>query len=179
MSQVYGLTALGNINDLITPTETSEYRLGDIIVIEEKESIRPNVLAEYMYVQNVLASPVLFAPYLIFPTEIIEEEVVFNVAIGAVATTFPIHQIAVPQVVFEENFYGFVKIKGVATVLLNGNSVNIAVGDALKLIQNTIFLVKNADTIQASPGLALEAVTADDTEALVLLNGNRISIPSS
>ena len=176
MAQVYGLTALGNINDLITPTETPEYRLGDIVVIEEKESIRPNVLAEYIYVRNILSSITVFAPYVILPTAIIEEEVIFGQAAPAFVTTFPIIQIGVPQVDFAEDFYGFVKIKGVATVILNGASPNIDIGNALELEEPNLALTLNSTDEAASCGLALEAVTFNGTEALVLLNGNKVSL---
>ena len=177
MAQTFYPTTLSNIKDLTIPVPINIYPLGKVVVIEESNSIRPNVLAEYMYVQNVALNLTVFSPHIILETVGIDSEIIIAQATGAQATIFPIFHIAVPQVAILQAFYGFVKIKGVTTVLLDGSGVSIEVGDPLHLNPNTFVLVKNTGVAQGTCGIALEAVDTNNTEALVLLNGNKVSTP--
>jgi len=70
----------------------------------------------------------------------------------------------------KDNTTGRLRLQGISPAIVNGNSVNIAVGDPLKSDSNGL-LVKAATDKDRVVAIALQAATADGIYIDVLLTG--------
>ena len=177
MSGIFTRTALGSSHDLVTPTATANYKLGQVVVIEENDTVRPNILAEYIYVRNLqtLAQP--FVATILEITDFIGEEYVAGQPGTSLQSTVANRVVCVSQIEIPFNFYAFVKIKGIARCLLNGfTSGLISVGSHLK-IRPTTGILQRVDTFDSgSCGISLEVVSIPSQEATILLEGVKVTV---
>lgn len=129
--------ALGNIQDLSTPTATQQYKLGTIVkVLDDSKTAE----SEYMYVK-AHTGLTAYQPYVLNYSSTSGAE--FRTAAPATLTA-PGSLVVVPQVAFTANYYGFVLIKGDGKVLMSAQTY--AVGDFLQILNAGTTLVVDGTT---------------------------------
>lgn len=126
--------ALGNINDLTTPTLliNNSYKLGDVVAIEDTDKTAQKL---YMYVKSHTGLTA-YQPYVLKISSTSGAEIIT----GAPATmAAPGMVVCVPQVAFTSGYYGFVLIQGDGKVLMKAETY--AAGDMLQVIDTDTKLV--------------------------------------
>jgi hypothetical protein len=164
--KVYNLTALGNYNDLIVPTATRQYPLGEIYDIEDTTT---GAIKQYMYVKSHTGLTA-YQPYLI--TNSITAGSEWITAAPATLSS-SVNLIGVPQVAFTSGYYGFVQISGAMSCAVDRA---VTSGWTLEMLNAGTSLTGQATTeLIGTIGLSVSTTTAAGT-ASVVLSGRRAPI---
>ena len=123
---------MGNIADLVTPTSTQQYTLGDILCFSDADY---KSIKKWMYVQSLSAGMTAYQPYAITYGSTAGSEYITIVPFTLAA---PGQQICIPQVAFTASYYGWVQIQGDCKSLMT--SETYAVGDYLRAINSGTYL---------------------------------------
>jgi hypothetical protein len=164
--KLQAILSIGN-EDVTYPSEAAKYPIGTKIRVEDGL----NTEKEYMYVQSHGALT-QYQPYIINHTGV-------TLKTGAPATGAAL--IGVPQVAFTSGYYGFVQIRGDATVKIGAETY--VAGDHLEVLNTgTLSVVDgtSGSTVETvnSFGVSKAAGSSATTIAAYLL-GNKADIAAS
>jgi hypothetical protein len=137
LTNITGVSTIGNIGDLTTPSSTQAYPLGTIIALTDSDYTS---VKEYMYVKSHTALTA-FQPYVLTFGSTAGAEIV---TIAPATLAAPGALVVVPQVAFTSGYYGWVLIKGDGKVLMT--SETYAVGDFLQILNTGTALVVDGST---------------------------------
>jgi hypothetical protein len=129
--------ALGSINDLITPTSTQDYPLGEVIKVYDDDT---KVVSEYIYVKSHGALT-QYQPYVLDYDGTDAYEVITKAPATLAA---PGAKVVVPQVAFTSGYYGWALKKGEGKVLMTAETY--AVDDHLQILNTGAALVVDGTT---------------------------------
>lgn len=151
LSQVY--LALDR-TDLETPTAAAKYAVGT--VIHTADARNGGAEKTYIYVK-AHAGLTAYKPYVLAIGAVAGAEKVTKAPATLAA---PGSIVAVPQVAFTSGYYGFVQIKGDATVLMKAETY--AVGDHLQILNAGVTLVvdgTSSSTVESINTCAISKAT--------------------
>lgn len=169
----YNRIALGNKNDLTTPSSTADYPLGSVVDVTDQDG----AVKRYMYVKAHTALT-QYQPYVIVPD---------TTTVGGWITAAPVtlastaNVIGVPQVAFTSAYYGFVQIEGQATAKIG--AVTHTIGDHLELLSGGTALVTDGtsgSTVLTKGSTAVSGSVSTGAEsATVYLIGRQCEVAAS
>ena len=163
--------------DLVTPTTTQKYKLGEVIEVVEKAATSSETASyavkKYMYVKSH-TTLTAFQPYIIAFSSTAGSEVI---TAAPLTLTAPGSLICVPQVAFTSGYYGFVQIQGDCSVLMTAETY--AVGDYLQVLTAGTATVVDGSTgstvvTTASMGICKTAGTTAVARSAYLLGAKAV-----
>ena len=137
LTNITGLSTLGNVGDLAVPTSTQQYPLGMTVTIVDSDYLS---IKEYIYMKSH-TTLTAYQPYVMTFGSTAGAEVV---SIAPVTLAAPGALVVVPQVAFTSGYYGWFLMKGDGKVLMT--SETYAVGDFLQVLTTGTFLVVDGST---------------------------------
>jgi len=160
--------ALGNIDDITTPTTTQKYPLGAVVELEDSAT---KTVKRFIYVYAP-STCTIYLPYAISWTATSGQEVQ-GIAVATMAT--PGSLVGIPPATITATYYGFIQIYGDATgygSFTDTYSLQVK-GNSVSAFQNNTGTTITVNTI------AIAKATASTSNAALFLVGKPATISAS